>query len=195
MKSITPFCTRLSPSVSFQMVRWSIWSFACTRLWADSTSLFVLSMFWITLSHTHSTFPAEIMEDGVRADVVDRYDYLLTSPTWALIPVNTLQKAHRMRLLHHLLAQMPTLGSYALVAQNLVLCYTERSNHSLLFSVFLKFFTKWKKHPIISALGKEFEINRNNAISKSHEIECGFKFALSLFNTSKKLITHCSHIR
>jgi len=31
-----------------------------------------------SLCHTHSTFPAEIMEDGVLADVVDRCNYLLT---------------------------------------------------------------------------------------------------------------------
>jgi len=65
------------------------------------------------------------------ADVVDLYNYLLTSPTWGLIPVNTQRKAHRMRLLHHLLAQTPTLGSYALVAQNLFFCYIEPLNHPL----------------------------------------------------------------
>jgi len=71
-----------------------------------------------------------------------------------------------MRLVHHLLAQTPTTGSYALVAQKFgSLVY--RTVKPFTTSVFLKFFAKWKKHPIISALGKEFEIIRKTR-SQSH---------------------------
>jgi len=96
--------------------------------------------------HTNSTFPAEIVEGDVLADVVDRYNYPLTNLTWGLIPVSTQQKVHWMRFSHHLLAQTPRLGSYVFVAQNLLLRYIEPSKHSLPES-FLKFFTKWKDIP------------------------------------------------
>ena len=59
---------------------------------------------------THSTFPAEIVEVDVCADVVDRYNCLLTKLTWGLVPVNTQPKVHRMLLLHRLLTQTPLLG-------------------------------------------------------------------------------------
>jgi len=91
------FCTRLSPSMNFEMIGWSIWSYVCTRLWPASTWLFVYACFE-SPCHTHSTFPAKTAEDDVRADVVDRYNYHQTNLTWGLIPVNTQWKDYRMRL-------------------------------------------------------------------------------------------------
>ena len=61
--------------------------------------------------HAHSTFPAEIVEGNVRANVVDRYNYPLTNLTWGLIPVSTQQKVYRMRFLHHVSAQTPKFAS------------------------------------------------------------------------------------